>query len=186
MKFNFDPFEVESPSAMNCSVRLFNGELKLNDPKQTPVEVVLAGTKERKFDCIKENAVELPENITNQILTYEWQYKVNGKSFSYCTDLLYTAGRSSEKFMSKSAAQEYLDNLGRQPTNRRGFQTERKLHRCLHLHGFCWANPFNRILLVFEVLLRETTALRRVWSQQTSSTRSIRSRPGELRRVLTS
>lgn len=113
VKFNFDPMDPEAASKMSCSLRLFNGELKLNDPKQVPIQVNLAGTTDKKFDCAKDNSVEIPDKLSYQILTYEWQYQINGKSFSYCTDLYNQAGLASEKFNTKTAAQEYLDNLGR-------------------------------------------------------------------------
>lgn len=112
VRFNFDPMDPEAASKMSCSLRLFNGELKLNDPKQVPVQVNLAGTTDKKFDCSKDNSVEIPDKLSYQILTYEWQYQINGKSFSYCTDLYNQAGLASEKFNAKTAAQEYLDNLG--------------------------------------------------------------------------
>lgn len=109
--------DPEATSKMSCSLRLFNGELKLTDPKQVPVQVNLAGTSEKKFDCSKDNSIEIPDKLSYQILTYEWQYQINGKSFSYCTDLFSQSGLASEKFTSKSAAQEYLDNLGNYDIN---------------------------------------------------------------------
>ena len=114
LTFRFDPYQDNDDSTdMQCFANLYNGHYSLSSTEQKPVALTRADNNNSTvFDCRNDNKVVLPKDISFQIMTVQWIWRIQGQDYRYCSDLYVKDGVSNQVYFTKESAQEHIDGIG--------------------------------------------------------------------------